>query len=142
MIPYEARVKPEHQVRYPELQADGWYLVRTKGSHHQYKHPTKKPVITVAGNPNDDRFVGTLHRILPEIRYGYPGWNAYVFHTTGKHPIDQLDEMVIKEAEFKQAMMDIMLEVPSATPPTCTLWGRTATPTASSRSSSKTVASS
>ena len=27
MIPYEARVKPEHQIRYPELQAHGWYDV-------------------------------------------------------------------------------------------------------------------
>ncbi len=58
--------------------------------------------------PVANTFRGDLHRILPEIRYGYPGWNAYVFHTTGKHPIDRLDEMVIKEAEFKQAMMDIM----------------------------------
>lgn len=26
------------------LQADGWYLVNTVGSHHQFKHPTKKDV--------------------------------------------------------------------------------------------------
>ncbi|WP_288189675.1 type II toxin-antitoxin system HicA family toxin [uncultured Treponema sp.] len=24
------------------IEADGWYLVNTVGSHHQYKHPTKK----------------------------------------------------------------------------------------------------
>ena len=23
------------------IEEDGWYWVRTKGSHHQYKHPTK-----------------------------------------------------------------------------------------------------
>lgn len=24
------------------VEADGWYQVGTKGSHHQYKHPIKK----------------------------------------------------------------------------------------------------
>ncbi|MGM1297310.1 type II toxin-antitoxin system HicA family toxin, partial [Enterobacter hormaechei] len=24
-----------------KIEADGWYLVRVKGSHHQFKHPTK-----------------------------------------------------------------------------------------------------
>ncbi|WP_325315480.1 type II toxin-antitoxin system HicA family toxin [Microcoleus sp. PH2017_28_MFU_U_A] len=24
-----------------QLEADGWYLARTRGSHRQYKHPTK-----------------------------------------------------------------------------------------------------
>ena len=24
------------------LEADGWYIVAQKGSHRQYKHPTKK----------------------------------------------------------------------------------------------------
>jgi len=26
---------------------DGWELSRTRGSHHQFKHPTKKGVVTV-----------------------------------------------------------------------------------------------
>lgn len=29
------------------LEADGWFLVRTSGSHHQYKHPTKPGTVTV-----------------------------------------------------------------------------------------------
>lgn len=29
------------------LQDDGWYLVRTRGDHHQFKHPTKKGLTTV-----------------------------------------------------------------------------------------------
>ena len=24
------------------IEEDGWYLDRVKGSHHQYKHPTKR----------------------------------------------------------------------------------------------------
>ncbi|HUW65222.1 MAG TPA: type II toxin-antitoxin system HicA family toxin [Spirochaetia bacterium] len=29
------------------LIADGWKLVRTAGSHHQFTHPTKKGTVTV-----------------------------------------------------------------------------------------------
>ncbi len=31
------------------LEADGWQLVRTSGSHRQFKHATKKGVVTVSG---------------------------------------------------------------------------------------------
>jgi len=30
------------------LEDDGWTLVRTTGSHHHFKHPTKRGVVTVA----------------------------------------------------------------------------------------------
>lgn len=29
------------------IEADGWVLVRTKGSHRQYKHSTKPGVVTI-----------------------------------------------------------------------------------------------
>jgi len=29
------------------LKADGWQLVRVRGSHHQFKHPTKVGIVTV-----------------------------------------------------------------------------------------------
>jgi predicted RNA binding protein YcfA (HicA-like mRNA interferase family) len=29
------------------LEADGWYLVHVKGSHHQFRHPTKPGKVTV-----------------------------------------------------------------------------------------------
>ncbi|WP_202864182.1 type II toxin-antitoxin system HicA family toxin [Arsenophonus endosymbiont of Aleurodicus floccissimus] len=29
------------------LEKDGWFLVRVKGSHHQFKHPNKKGLVTV-----------------------------------------------------------------------------------------------
>lgn len=38
------------------IEADGWVLVTTRGSHRQYKHPTKPGRVTVAGKPSD-----TLH---------------------------------------------------------------------------------
>ncbi len=51
------------------LEADGWYLDRQKGSHRQFRHPTKQGTATVAGHPNDDvhpkTLVGQLTRFLP-----------------------------------------------------------------------------
>lgn len=32
-----------------DLQADGWYEVRQRGSHRQFKHPVKKGSVTVDG---------------------------------------------------------------------------------------------
>jgi predicted RNA binding protein YcfA (HicA-like mRNA interferase family) len=31
------------------LEKEGWHLARTKGSHRQYKHPTIKGLVTIAG---------------------------------------------------------------------------------------------
>ncbi|HKU93329.1 MAG TPA: type II toxin-antitoxin system HicA family toxin [Sphingomicrobium sp.] len=48
------------------LADDGWYLARTRGSHQQFKHPTKRGLVTVAGSPNDDVAPGTLNSILKQ----------------------------------------------------------------------------
>ena len=48
------------------LEADGWYLVRTRGSHHQYRHPTKAGLVTVPVSGNDDLAPGTLNSILKQ----------------------------------------------------------------------------
>jgi len=45
------------------LEQDGWYLVRTKGSHRQYKHPTKAGLVTVPGNEGHELAPGTLRSI-------------------------------------------------------------------------------
>jgi len=49
-----------------KLSDDGWVLARTKGSHRQYKHPTKKGLVTVAGHPGDDLAPGTQNSILKQ----------------------------------------------------------------------------
>ena len=36
-----------------ELKKDGWFLVNTVGSHHQFKHPIKKGRVTVK-HPDKD----------------------------------------------------------------------------------------
>jgi predicted RNA binding protein YcfA (HicA-like mRNA interferase family) len=33
------------------LRGDGWYLMTTRGSHRQLKHPVKVGRVTVAGKP-------------------------------------------------------------------------------------------
>jgi len=48
------------------IETDGWYWVQTKGSHHQYKHPTKPGLVTVPGNPGKEMAVGTLNNILKQ----------------------------------------------------------------------------
>lgn len=48
------------------LEAGGWYLARTRGSHRQYKHPTKAGTVTVSGKPNVDVPPGTLNSILKQ----------------------------------------------------------------------------
>jgi predicted RNA binding protein YcfA (HicA-like mRNA interferase family) len=48
------------------IEKDGWFLVRTRGSHRQYKHPNKKGLVTIAGKPNDDLATGTLNSILKQ----------------------------------------------------------------------------
>jgi len=50
------------------IKANGWYLVATKGSHQQYKHPTKPGRVTIAGHPNHDLAPGTLNSILKQAR--------------------------------------------------------------------------
>ncbi|MBS0181169.1 MAG: type II toxin-antitoxin system HicA family toxin [Nitrospira sp.] len=51
------------------LREDNWYLVATKGSHRQFKHPIKPGRVTVAGKPSDDLPPGTLNSIFKQA-----GW--------------------------------------------------------------------
>ena len=44
------------------LEEDGWVLDRTRGSHHHFKHPIKKGLVTVP-HPNKDLPVGTVNSI-------------------------------------------------------------------------------
>ena len=50
------------------IEKDGWYIVATKGSHRQYKHPTKTGRVTIAGHPSDDLAQGTLNSILKQAQ--------------------------------------------------------------------------
>ena len=48
------------------LEKDGWYLVRTRGSHRQYKHAAKKGLVTIAGKSGDDLAPGTLYSVYKQ----------------------------------------------------------------------------
>jgi predicted RNase H-like HicB family nuclease/predicted RNA binding protein YcfA (HicA-like mRNA interferase family) len=45
------------------IELDGWFLIRTRGSHRQYKHPHKPGRVTIAGKHSDD-----LEQYLETIR--------------------------------------------------------------------------
>ncbi len=48
------------------IKQDGWFLIRTRGSHHQYKHSLKTGLVTIPGKPNDELAPGTLNSILKQ----------------------------------------------------------------------------
>ena len=50
------------------IESDGWYIVNTKGSHRQYKHPIKSGRVTIAGKPSDDLAPGTENSILKQAK--------------------------------------------------------------------------
>jgi len=48
------------------IEADGWYLDRTRGSHRQYKHRSKHGLVTIAGKPGDELAPGTQNSMLKQ----------------------------------------------------------------------------
>ncbi len=54
------------------IESDGWYLVATKGSHRQFKHPFKPGRVTIAGHPGDDLAPGTLSSVLKQAQLTRP----------------------------------------------------------------------
>lgn len=52
-----------------KLEADGWTLIRTRGSHRQYKHPTKPGKVTVAGKLSDEVPPGTINNIWKQANF-------------------------------------------------------------------------
>lgn len=48
------------------IENDGWYLIRTKGSHRQFKHPVKTGRVTIAGRLSDDLAPGTQNSIFKQ----------------------------------------------------------------------------
>jgi predicted RNA binding protein YcfA (HicA-like mRNA interferase family) len=44
------------------LEQDGWRLVRTAGSHHHFRHPSKPGTVTVP-HPKKDLPLGTVKNI-------------------------------------------------------------------------------
>ncbi|WP_204336808.1 type II toxin-antitoxin system HicA family toxin [Cryomorpha ignava] len=47
------------------IKKDGWRIVRTKGSHHHFKHPIKRGIVTIP-HPKKDIPIGTAKSILTQ----------------------------------------------------------------------------
>jgi len=50
------------------IRKDGWYIIKTKGSHRQFKHSTKHGRVTIAGHPSDDLAPGTLNSVWKQAQ--------------------------------------------------------------------------
>lgn len=48
-----------------QIVADGWYLVRIRGSHHHFRHPNKPGVVTTP-HPKKDLLKKTAISILKQ----------------------------------------------------------------------------
>lgn len=48
------------------IEADGWYVVVVRGSHRQFKHPTKPGRTTIAGKPSETLHPRTERSILKQ----------------------------------------------------------------------------
>lgn len=48
------------------LENDGCFLVRTRGSHRQFHHPTKSGTVTIAGQAGVDMPKGTLNSVFKQ----------------------------------------------------------------------------
>ena len=48
------------------VQKDGWHHVKTKGSHRNFKHPTKPGRVTIPGHMKDEMAKGTLNSVLKQ----------------------------------------------------------------------------
>lgn len=53
------------------LKDDGWIKVHQKGSHRQFKHPTKTGKVTVNGSPSDDITGDLLKSIESQSGLGF-----------------------------------------------------------------------
>ena len=48
------------------IESDGWYMVRTRGSHRQFHHQVKLGTVTVSGKESIDMPAGTLNSVLKQ----------------------------------------------------------------------------
>ncbi len=50
------------------LQKDGWYQVRSKGSHLRFKHPQKEGHVTVPFHGSSELSTGTFYSIIKQAQ--------------------------------------------------------------------------
>jgi predicted RNA binding protein YcfA (HicA-like mRNA interferase family) len=51
------------------IEKDGWFLIRQKGIHKQFKHSFKKGLVTIAAHKQSDEIApGTLNSIFKQAQ--------------------------------------------------------------------------
>jgi predicted RNA binding protein YcfA (HicA-like mRNA interferase family) len=50
------------------IEANGWREIAQKGSHRQFKHPTKPGRLTIAGKPGYEPPTGTVKSIFRQAK--------------------------------------------------------------------------
>lgn len=48
------------------IERDGWFQVKSRGGHRQFKHPWKSGRVTIAGHAGDDLAPGTFNSVLKQ----------------------------------------------------------------------------
>ena len=48
------------------IERDGWYQVKSRGGHRQFRHPEKPGRVTISGRAGDDLAPGTFNSILKQ----------------------------------------------------------------------------
>lgn len=48
------------------IESEGWYEVKSKSGHRQYKHPSRSGRVTISGKGSDDLAPGTWNSILKQ----------------------------------------------------------------------------
>jgi len=48
------------------IEDDGWFQVKAKGGHRQFKHASKSGRVTISGGLGDDLAPGTFNSILKQ----------------------------------------------------------------------------
>jgi predicted RNA binding protein YcfA (HicA-like mRNA interferase family) len=61
---YDYEVKFRDIIKMVEV--DGWRISTQRGSHRQYKHPSKSGKVTIAGHPSVEAAPKTLKSILEQ----------------------------------------------------------------------------
>jgi predicted RNA binding protein YcfA (HicA-like mRNA interferase family) len=52
------------------IERDGWYRIKARGGHRQYKHPVKRGRVTVPGQMNAELDMKTEKSILRQAGLG------------------------------------------------------------------------
>ncbi len=101
------------------IEADSWRLSGQRGSHRQYKHPTKPGKVTIAGQPNQGRAEGNgcqypssgriaetepMSEYLVVIEHEGGSWGAYCPDLPGLGVVgessDELEQLIREAIAF------------------------------------------